>query len=235
MKKTKIEKVNLGLVASGSGTDADAIMRGWRLGEIPNVGQIILFGTKKGAGCFAKAEHNAVDSFEVECKSKDDVLDFNQRLKALCEEKEIDLLFLAGCVWEVDTRGLIALVVNIHPAQTKDHGGRHMYGLAVHEHVLAQIKDEIYREVGGVDDDFYTQISIHQVHSSAGVDGGKVFIKLDVPIPKNIIVELAFGADVKELAKKLQKHVLEYEHLILPSAVNILAKMCLDLGTFKGQ
>ena len=230
-----MKKIRLGIVASGSGTDANAIMAGWRRGEISNVGDIILVGTKREAGCFQKAIDNSVQSYLIECKNKDDVVDFNQKLKALDEEGNIDMLFLAGCVWEVDTRGLTALVFNIHPANTFEHGGRHMYGLAVHEHVLAKIRDEICREVSGVGDDFYTQISIHQVHHTAGVDGGKVFIKLDVPISHGIIAGLVNGADIKELAKELQKWVLQYEHLILPTAVNILAKICLDLEMIKGQ
>ena len=235
MKKKEIGKVRLGIVASGGGTDANAIMAGWRRGEIPNVSKIILFGTKENAGCFDKAADNGVEACIIECRSISEVTDFNQKLCQQCHERGIELLFLAGCVWEIYTHGHAVLVFNIHPANTIDHGGRHMYGLAVHEHVLLQIRDEIYREVGSVEDNFYTQISVHQVHSSAGVDGGKVFIKLDVPIPKGIIMGLANDADIKGLAKELQKYVLQYEHLILPSAVNILAKMCLDLEIIKGR
>jgi len=43
MKTNEIGKVKLGIVASGSGTDANAIMSCWRRGEIPNVSEIILF------------------------------------------------------------------------------------------------------------------------------------------------------------------------------------------------
>ena len=234
MKTNEIGKVKLGIVASGGGTDANAIMSGWRRGEIPNVSEIILFGTKEGAGCFNKASDNSVRSYLIECKRKDDVPNFNLTLCQECYQEGIDLLFLAGCVWEIDTRILGVPVFNIHPANTRNHGGRHMYGLAVHEHVLAKIKDEIYREIRSVEEDFFTQICIHQVHSSAGVDGGKVFIRLDVPISKSIISELDDGEDIKELAEKLQRWVLPYEHLILPSAVNILAKICLDLDKIKG-
>lgn len=226
-------KIRLGIVASGGGTDANAIMAGWRKGEIPNVGEIVLFGTKRGAGCFDKADDNIVKAYLVECASKGQVPVFNKRLKKKCEEKKIDMLFLAGCIWGIDTRRLKASVFNIHPADTLEHGGRNMYGLAVHEHVLARIKDDIYREFADVRDDFYTQINIHRVNHAAGIDRGKVFIKLDVPIPGGIILEIAAGTEIKGLAVELQKYVLQYEHMILPSAVNILAKICLDVNKLK--
>jgi len=227
------KKIILGIVASGSGTDANAIMSSWRRGQISNVSKIILFGTKEDAGCFSKAFNNNIGSRLVECKDKDGVPDFNQRLKLQCEAEKIDMLFLAGCVWEIYTRELGIPVFNIHPAFTKNHGGRHMYGLAVHKHVLAQIKDEIFREVRSVVEDFFTQICVHQVHHAAGIDGGKIIITVDVPIPKNIILKLVNDADIKELAEELQKYVLQYEHMILPSAVNILAKMEIDLDKIK--
>jgi folate-dependent phosphoribosylglycinamide formyltransferase PurN len=66
------------------------------------------------------------------------------------------------------------------------------------------------------------------VRSEAGIDGGEVIMSLNVPIPSDLIHDLVNGAEINMLAKALQQHVLRYEHLILPGAVNILAQMCLD-------
>jgi len=41
----KKKGVNLALVASGSGTDADSIMAAWKSGKIPEVEEIILIST----------------------------------------------------------------------------------------------------------------------------------------------------------------------------------------------
>lgn len=222
------EKIILGIVASGGGTDFEAIVTGWENGQIPNVSKIILFGTKPDAGCFSKANAHRVESVLLECLDKNQVALLNSNLKQERGTRGIDMLFLAGCVWEIDTRGLRCPVFNIHPADTKAHGGRHMYGLAPHRHVLAQIRDELYREVRSVTDSFFTEIDVHQVRSEDKVDGGKVINRLYVPIPPGIIMNLTEIDDINFLAGILQKHILQYEHLILPSAINILAQMCLD-------
>lgn len=221
------KKLVLGIVASGGGTDFEAIATGWKNGQIPNVTSIILYGTKEGAGCFKKAANHQVPSCLISCSDKNQVQAFNQRLKTACERDDINLLFLAGCVWEIDTNHLHIPVFNIHPADTKNHGGRHMYGLAPHLHVLLNIKDQIYREVRGATDNFFTQICVHQVSSDKIIDGGQVIISLAVPIPVGIILNL-MDKDIGNLAGILQKHVLKYEHLLLPGAVNILAQRLLD-------
>lgn len=229
--ETEEKKITLGIVASGSGTDFNAIATAWKKGQIPNVSRIVLFGTKGGAGCFDKAIRLQIPFIHVECLNKSEVLNFNQRLKQACINQDIQMLFLAGCVWEIQTRGFNVPVYNIHPANTKLHGGRHLYGLAVHIHVLREIWDLLWREAKSRTDKFFTQICIHQVRSDLPIDCGKVIMTLDVPIPSGIILklsELEPGDDFNFLAEILQKHVLKYEHLLLPGAVNILAKMCLD-------
>ncbi|MEI8096838.1 MAG: hypothetical protein WCG73_01890, partial [Candidatus Moraniibacteriota bacterium] len=65
MTKSK-GKVNLMLIASGSGTDADAIMKAWHQGGIPEVGKIILVSTCEGVGCLAKANTLGVPSILAE-------------------------------------------------------------------------------------------------------------------------------------------------------------------------
>lgn len=55
------EKIRLGLVASGSGTDANAIMEAYRKGRINRAEPVILISTKTGAGCIDKAKANGVN------------------------------------------------------------------------------------------------------------------------------------------------------------------------------
>ena len=49
-------RINLALIASGSGTDADSIMAAWEIGCIPEINPPLLISTKKGVGCLEKVQ-----------------------------------------------------------------------------------------------------------------------------------------------------------------------------------
>jgi folate-dependent phosphoribosylglycinamide formyltransferase PurN len=136
------------------------------------------------------------------------------------------LIILAGCVWEIyPIEGV--LLINIHPADTLKYGGRHMYGLKVHERVLSDIMDVIYREIKNPEDDFETYVTVHEV--GFPIDQGPVIMMAPVRIPNEVIIGLNSGTlSLKEGADKLQKHVLEYEWIFLPAGVRAAARRILD-------
>jgi folate-dependent phosphoribosylglycinamide formyltransferase PurN len=55
-------KVKTVLIASGGGTDANAIMEAYRVGFIPNIELVGLLSTKAGAGCLDKAKNNSIEA-----------------------------------------------------------------------------------------------------------------------------------------------------------------------------
>ncbi len=221
-----IAGINTGIIASGSGTDANAVMSAYKMGFMPEIAELILISTKIGAGCLAKAENNKVKNFVIECKTKEDVPDFNRRLSQYVKSNNIQLIILAGCVWEIyPIEGV--LMINIHPADTLKYGGRHMYGLKVHERVLSDIIDTIYREIKIPEDDFETYVTVHEV--GFPIDQGPVIMRAPVRIPYEIIKSLNSGTlSLKEAAERLQKHVLEYEWIFLPAGVRAAARKILD-------
>lgn len=218
--------VKLALVASGSGTDADSIMKAWRAGCISEVDNILLISTKEGAGCLAKAGDLGIDTIVVPCKGPSEIGYFNRNLKDVLRVRGIDLVFLVGCVHKVFTIDGI-LICNIHPADPKKHGGDKMYGLAVHEHVLEEIGDIMFRGRGITTTRFFTIPTVHEVNYG-GYDTGVFLLQQAVEIPPIIISEYINGKiDPLKAAKKLQDHVLPYEHLMLPPAVRMAAKRIL--------
>ena len=221
----KIEKIRLGLVASGSGTNANAIMEAYRQGRIINAKPVVLISTKKNVGCLAKAKANNVDSKLVERKGMS-LKDFRDQLFVQIQRHNVQMLFLVGCV-VVFTPFKNQPIYNIHPADPKKHGGRKMYGLAVHKHVLVKIRDEIRRGWKKVEDRFFTTVTVHEV--SVEPDQGEVLCQMRVEIPNVIIQQLMEGKiKIGKLAAVLQQHVLPYEWLILPTAVDMAAKKILD-------
>jgi len=221
-----ISGINGGIIASGGGTDANAVMSAYNIGFTPELADLRLISTKVGAGCLMKAENQKVKSVVIECRNKQEVPDFNRRLNEYIKENNIRLIILAGCIWEIYPMEGV-LMINIHPADTQKHGGRHMYGLKVHERVLSDIMDIIYREIKNPEDDFETCVTIHEV--GFPIDQGPVIMKAPVKIPRDIIVGLHSGSlTLKEASEELQKHILEYEWIFLPAGVRAAARKILD-------
>jgi len=222
----EIGGINGGIIASGSGTDANAVMFAYTIGFMPELADLRLISTKVDAGCLGKAVNQKIKSEVIECKSKQEVSDFNRRLNQYTKDHNIQLLILAGCVWEIyPIEGVF--IINVHPADTCKYGGRHMYGLNVHERVLSDAMDIIYRELKKPEDDFETYVTIHEV--GFPIDQGPIVMRAPVKIPNEIILGLHKGTlNLKDAAEKLQKHVLEYEWIFLPAGVRAAARKILD-------
>jgi folate-dependent phosphoribosylglycinamide formyltransferase PurN len=219
-------KINLALIASGSGTDANSIMDAWEAGYIPEINPPLLISTKKGAGCLEKAASHELHSYVVDYKESAHLDQFNTELSQLVRKALTDLIFLVGCVHKVYPMEGMA-IYNIHPADPSRHGGDKMYGLAVHQHVLEEIKDMIYRGKKKLSDNFYTYPTVHE--ASAEYDGGDPLLRQAVLIPNSIIKDYCQGLKApKQAAKDLQDVVLPYEWLMLPPAVRMAARRILE-------
>jgi folate-dependent phosphoribosylglycinamide formyltransferase PurN len=220
-----IAKINLALIASGSGTDANSIMEAWGAGCIPEINPPLLISTKKGAGCLEKAENHGVRGYVMDYKESGNLDQFNKGLQALLKDTFTDLVFLVGCIHKIyPIEGIDSY--NIHPADPAKHGGDQMYGLAVHEHVLVEIKDLVYRGKKKITDPFYSCATVHE--ASLDYDGGDMLLRQAVLIPQAIISDYCQGrTDLQKSAKALQDVVLPYEWLMLPAAVRMAARRIL--------
>lgn len=220
-------RVNLMLIASGGGTDANAIMNAWREQWILEVGNIILVSTRAGAGCLEKAKSNQVEAFtlippSIPLANGQDKHRYQNELADLAREHEIGLIFLVGCVVVLPNIGCIPMY-NIHPADPDEHGGNKMYGLKVHEHVLSAAVDEIQRGKKGLDlDVIFTYPTVHEV--TMVPDDGPPLLQGSVEIPAELLRKLMDGQwSLRDAAEELQKLVLPYEWMMLPTAVRMAA------------
>ena len=220
-----MRKINVLLIASGNGTGAEKIMEASRAGQLPGVNIAGLISTKEGAPCLQRAKKLG---FRVLCLDYEFLgpEEFGSRLFSFCNKENIEIIFLTGCVVKIPLmEGLV--IYNIHPADIELAGGKGMYGLQPHIRVLENIKDLINRGRARIVDDFYTFPTVHEV--SEAYDQGPVLLKASVQIPSEIVVRyMAGGADAIKLAVKLQSHVMPYEWLMLPLAVNLAAQRLLD-------
>jgi folate-dependent phosphoribosylglycinamide formyltransferase PurN len=221
------DKVNLVLIASGSGTDADAIMKAWASACLPEVNPPILISTNKDAGCMTKADELGLRFFIFDRKDFMSLDHFNLAIKRALTQNYTDLVFLVGCVVKIYQIPVIDMY-NIHPADTKKFGGQHMYGLKVHEYVLRDIKDQIYRRRKTENDKFFTYPTVHEVDEQ--YDSGNFLLRQAVEIPKKLVNDCVSRPNVIEsyFASELQKVVLPYEWLMLPPAVRMAARRILE-------
>ena len=88
------EGINAGIIASGSGTDANAVMNAYNMGFMPELADLRLISTKGSAGCIGKAEIQKIKSEVIECRSKQEVPDFNLQLNQYIKDQNIQLLIL---------------------------------------------------------------------------------------------------------------------------------------------
>lgn len=228
------KKVKTAIIASGNGSTANVIMETYRKGQLPGIALEFLVSTKSGASCLKKAQDNNVPTMTISYYAEKGLKELNDALRITLEEFNIQMVILAGCAKQIFPIPGIR-IFNTHPADIDRHGGRHMYGLAVHEHKLREILDEIWREVKTPEDDFYTTINFHEVTEE--LDRGMPLMQVNVRIPPSIIRYLLKGVasrdiiknlqngklPIKEAAKRLQSYVLKYEYQMLPGAVNLAA------------
>lgn len=223
MESTKVKTV---LIASGSGTDAAAVMKAYQLGVIPEIELCYLISTKKGAGCLERAAEFKIPAVVIDRKAIGSTFDFNAELNSLLVSNQIELVFLLGCVVKVEP-ALGIKAYNIHPADIEKFGGKKMYGLTVHERVLLEIKDLIDRGRRCKEDRFFTYPTVHEVVDD--YDLGEALLRVGVEIRSSIIRDFITGkTNLEQAASLLQKQVLPIEWRLLPLAVNLAAEKILN-------
>jgi phosphoribosylglycinamide formyltransferase-1 len=184
----------LAIFASGSGTNAENLIRYFRTSPLGRVRLVLC--NRPDAYVIKRARVHDVDTMVFDRKQ---LYETGEVMEAL-EQKRIDFIILAGFLWLVPLPLLEAYegrIVNIHPALLPRYGGKGMYGSRVHEAVIASGD----RESG---------ISIHYVNPR--YDEGDIIFQAKCPVEP--------GDTPETLAEKV--HALEYEHY--PKVVERLLK-----------
>lgn len=120
---------------------------------------------------------------------------YKERLLGLLREARVDWVCLAGSMRLLPSEVVSAFpdrVLNIHPALLPKFGGKGMYGLHVHEAVLASGESE-------------SGCTVHRVNER--YDEGEVVLQLRCPVKPG------------DTPETLASRVLELEHLAYPRAL----------------
>ena len=160
MANASVDKVRIALLASGSGSNAEAILAHFASGTGAEVGEVVWVCTNRQE---AEVRSRAA-SFGVEESHMPKATMGSGGLLQALRERRIDWVALAGFLLKVPEDVCEAFqgrMVNIHPALLPKHGGAGMYGMHVHR----AVKDQ---------GDAVTGMTIHWV-SEAYDEGGIVF------------------------------------------------------------
>ena len=174
---------NIAIFASGSGTNAENIIKYFQRSE--QIKCALVLANKKDARVLERAENLRVPGKYIPTR------DWQQPegVISVLDEYEIDFIVLAGFllkVPEVMVHKYAGRMVNIHPALLPKFGGKGMYGMHVHQAVI---------DAG----DKKSGITIHQVNEH--FDEGKIIYQAEC--------ELSDMETAESLAQKI--HELEYQ------------------------
>lgn len=174
----------IAIFASGSGSNAENIIQ-YFLSK-PEISVDSVFCNVAEAYVLKRAEKYNIPTFLF---NREDLKNQEKVLQIL-QERQIDLIVLAGFLWLMPSFIVSAFpnrIINIHPALLPHHGGKGMYGMKVHEAVIAAGEKE-------------SGITIHYINNQ--YDKGDPIFQARCPVEA--------GETPESLAKKV--HALEYAH-----------------------
>ncbi|MCH8928215.1 MAG: phosphoribosylglycinamide formyltransferase [Candidatus Marinimicrobia bacterium] len=191
--------MNIAIFASGSGSNAEAIMKAQKEGRLSaKIGLVVT--NKAKAGVIQRAA--AYNAPYVVLNNKDfaNEEEYVDSLIYALDEKNIDFVVLAGYLQLIPARLVEKFrnrITNIHPALLPSFGGKGYYGHKVHEAVL-----DAGCKVSGV--------TVHIVDEK--YDRGPIISQKSVPV---------FDDDS---AKSLAERILIEEHKIYPATLQLFAE-----------
>lgn len=204
------EPLRVGVLASGSGSNLQALLDRFNLGDDPSARVVLVVGSRAGIKALKRAREAGVPAdvlpVAAECHGDEPEGDEAFLLRRLLEE-DVQLVVLAGYLRLIPAavvRAFWGRMINIHPALLPSFGGHGMYGHKVHEAVVAR-----GCRVSGV--------TIHFV--SEEYDRGPIVAQWPVPVME--------GDDAEALAAR----VLRVEHRLLPAVVSGIARGRLGLSS----
>jgi len=188
-----VTPVRVAVLASGGGTNLQALLDGLNGGQNKAARVSRVISNRSDAGALDRGRQAGVPTYALSDPTNPD-----EYLEAIGDAQ---LVVLAGYLKLVPSAVVSRFdwrMINIHPALLPEFGGPGMYGLKVHQAVLAAGKKE-------------SGASVHYV--TAEYDRGEVISRARVPVLPG------------DTAETLAARVLTAEHRLLPHVVTVMSLM----------
>jgi len=180
-----LKKIKLGFLASGRGSNMLAILNDCKAGKL-DAEPAVVISNNATAGALEYAREAGIPAFHLSTQTHPEKLD--DVITDTLKSHAVDWVILAGYMKKIGPQLLEEFqgkIFNIHPSLLPKHGGKGMFGIHVHESVLASGDSE-------------TGVTIHLVDGE--YDQGRILAQERVKVEK--------GDDAATLAAR----VLKLEH-----------------------
>jgi phosphoribosylglycinamide formyltransferase-1 len=194
-----MKKLNLVALASGGGTNLQAIIDNIEAGKLDAQIKAVISNNSK-SGALERARNHNIPAIHLSHKQFATPEEFDQKLLSILKENETDLVILAGYMKMLSPtviRAYLNKILNIHPALLPSFGGSGMYGIHVHEAVIDS----------GVK---VTGVTVHLVDEI--YDHGPIIVQKCVPVLSD------------DTPETLQQRVLPHEHQLYSEAIQLFAE-----------
>ena len=192
--------LRLAVLVSGGGTNLQAIIDNMENGTVTNAKIAVVISNNKNAYALERAAKHGIEALSISPRDYENREAFHQAMLEALEERNIDLIVLAGylvVIPEQMIRKYRNRIINVHPSLIPSFCGTGYYGLRVHEAALNR----------GVK---VTGATVHFVDE--GTDTGP------------IILQKAVAVEPGDTPEVLQRRVMEQaEWKLLPAAIDLIA------------
>ncbi|MGM9522646.1 MAG: phosphoribosylglycinamide formyltransferase [Oscillospiraceae bacterium] len=194
-------KAKIAVLVSGGGTNLQALIDAQGSGKLKSGEIVLVVSNVKGAYALERAKNAGIEAIAISKKQLGGSQEaFEKALLEVLEERDIDLIILAGfmSILSADfTRRYPDRIINVHPALIPSFCGKGYYGLHVHEAAL---------------------------NYGVKVTGATVHFVNEIPDGGKIIAQKAVYVEEGDTPEVLQRRVMEQaEWIILPDAAE---KVC---------
>lgn len=194
--------LNIAVFASGRGSNFEALHRAITEQHI-SASIVVVISNNSTSGVLQSAEIFGIPALHISRKQFSDYVVFQQTILASLQKYKVNFIVLAGYMKKLDVQIIRAFpqrIINIHPALLPKFGGEGMFGIHVHNAVIAARE----RESGA---------TVHYVNEE--YDEGSIIDQQKIPVLET------------DTPESLAKKVLDVEHQLLPAVIKKISELSL--------
>ena len=153
-----VNKMNLGFLASHCGTNMQALIDACKAGAL-SANPVVVISNNADSGALERARAEGLPAYYLSGKTHADFAERDAAIAATLKQHNADLVVLAGYMKKIGPVTLAAFagrVINIHPCLLPKYAGQGMYGMYVHEAVIAAREKESGVTIHVVDAEYDT-------------------------------------------------------------------------------
>jgi len=196
--------MNIGFLASHNGSNLQAIVDACKSGALDGAPAVVV-SNNGDSGALSRARKEGIPDHHLSSRTHPDPQKLDEAIASAMAMHAVDIVVLAGYLKKLGPRILAnyrGRILNIHPALLPKFGGKGMYGMAIHEAVIASGDEESGVSIHLVDDDY---------------DTGRIIAQSRVPV------------ELTDTPQTLAQRVFKREHSFFPEVLQKIATGAIDL------